>query len=625
MTGFSTRAELSLAGTGVSTAHRGMGVARIALAIAATLLGGAAQVEPPVAPDAAPWQSGFPARPATFTIVKHSLYLTMKDGVRLAADVYLPKDSARRVPTLFVQTRYYRKTSSKADPRGSCAANHALAQYFTARGYAMVILDVRGSGASFGSRPSEFSPGEIADGGAVLDWIVAQPWSNGRVGAFGQSYLGSIAELLTTTGRPALKAIAPVSAAFDFYADLFRPGGIPNTAFQPGWSALVSALDSGHPSDYPALSSAAAPCPVDADPDGTLMAQAIAEHRKNVDSARAAVGASFRDDAAFRDHFPFAYEHLAATNSVPVLSLEASHDSAYARTGINRFINGGRGQRLILAAGDHGAHNFYAPGTTAKTPSSFDQNAEILAFMDHYVDGVANGYEKQPRVRWFVTGANQWRSADVWPVAAHSAVYQLVANGMLSRSSTPSGRMRSINLPDAGDDQHGRWDTTLGAGAVFHADQSDLDRSRPIFTSAPLSDPIEIVGSPVASLRVSDTASDGDWFVYLEEVDPAGHAWRVTDGLLRTSARRGAAPYRTIAPLSSGLRRDRAAPMPGRDLTIRIALLPIAHRFAANSRLRLVVVGSDQAHFGGVTMPGRSVTIATGDRGSTLTLPIVPR
>ncbi len=597
----------------------------MAVAIAATLLSAAAPAEQPAAPDGAPWQSSFPARPATFAIVKHSLYLTMKDGVRLAADVYLPKDSARRVPTLFVQTRYYRKTSSKADPRGSCKANHALAQYFTARGYAVVILDVRGSGASFGRRPSEFSPGEIADGGAVLDWIVAQPWSNGRVGAFGQSYLGSIAELLTTTGRPALKAIAPVSAAFDFYADLFRPGGIPNTAFQPGWSALVSALDSGRPSDYPALSSAAAPCPVDADPDGTLMAQAIAEHRDNVDSARAAVGAAFRDDAAFRDHFPAAYDHLAAINSVPVLSIEGSHDSAYARAGINRFINGGRGQRLILAAGDHGAHNFYAPGTTARTPSSFDQDAEILAFMDHYVDGVSNGYEKQPRVRWFVTGANRWRGDDGWPAPARSSVYRLGSDGTLSISSTAPGRMSPISLPDAADDQHGRWDTTLGAGAVFHADQADLDRSRPIFTTTPLREPMEIAGSPVATLRVSDTAPDGDWFVYLEEADAAGHAWRVTDGLLRMSARRGAAPYRTIGLLASGLRRDHAMPVPGRDVTMRIALLPIAHRFAAGSRVRLVLVGSDRAHFGGATIPARAVTIATGKGGSTLTLPVAPR
>ena len=86
---------------------------------------------------------------------------------------------------------------------------------FVPRGYALVVVDVRGTGACFGTRDSFRSPRERADYKAIADWIVAQPWSDGRIGATGISYLGAACDFLASTGHPAVKAIAPLFAVWD--------------------------------------------------------------------------------------------------------------------------------------------------------------------------------------------------------------------------------------------------------------------------------------------------------------------------------------------------------------------------------------------------------------------------
>ena len=83
--------------------------------------------------------------------------------------------------------------------------NLSVDRYFTAYGYAVVKADVRGSGASFGPWPFPWSPDEITDGAELVDWIVRQPWSNGKVGAFGTSYLGATSEFLLVNRHPAVK------------------------------------------------------------------------------------------------------------------------------------------------------------------------------------------------------------------------------------------------------------------------------------------------------------------------------------------------------------------------------------------------------------------------------------
>ena len=198
------------------------------------------------AQDRAWYDTAAASRPAPVQFTRRSIHIPMRDGVRIAADIYLPgvgMGSIPPLPTMLHQTRYRRGLQFKDSTREANAGPTAGMMPFLQAGYAVVITDVRGTGASFGSRVTEFSPAEVRDGWDVLDWIVRQSWSNGSVGAVGISYPGTTAELVGTLGHPALKAIAPMFSLFDFYDDVIRPGGIFLDNFFLQWAMLVRQMD----------------------------------------------------------------------------------------------------------------------------------------------------------------------------------------------------------------------------------------------------------------------------------------------------------------------------------------------------------------------------------------------
>ena len=140
-----------------------------------------------------------------------SQYLTMPDGVRLAIDVYLPESTVdhqeKHFPTILILTPYYRRfkvTALGAEPSPNIAIYR---DFFVPRGYALVVVDVRGSGASFGARDCFRSPREREDYREIANWVVAQPWSSGTIGSTGISYLGAASCFLASTGIPLLKRL----------------------------------------------------------------------------------------------------------------------------------------------------------------------------------------------------------------------------------------------------------------------------------------------------------------------------------------------------------------------------------------------------------------------------------
>ena len=161
----------------------------------------------------------------------HSMYLTMSDGVRIAVDVAVPNDhpSGVQLPTIIELTRYWRRREAELP----YTVRRALQ-----RGFAWVAIDERGTGSSFGEWPAPLTDRALQDGREIIDWIVSQPWSNGRVGATGVSYPGMAAQQLAAYGHPALRAIVPMSDTYDQYEDLIFPGGVFNEAFTQGLSLI---------------------------------------------------------------------------------------------------------------------------------------------------------------------------------------------------------------------------------------------------------------------------------------------------------------------------------------------------------------------------------------------------
>ena len=153
-------------------------------------------------------------RPRSFQGLTHELWIPMTDGVRLAADLYLPQGAkpGERFPVL-LEYLPYRKNESRA-------RNHGLYSYFVEHGYAVARVDIRGTGNSEGRLiPHEYSDIEHDDGEVVIDWLARQPWSTGKVGMFGISWGGFNAIQMATRNPPALKAIIAVDATEDLYQD----------------------------------------------------------------------------------------------------------------------------------------------------------------------------------------------------------------------------------------------------------------------------------------------------------------------------------------------------------------------------------------------------------------------
>src|SRR2546423_3950837 len=168
-----------------------------------------------------------------------SLYVPMRDGVKIAIDVVMPKSLAAgaRIPAILDMTRYWRAESGSRPS--------STARFFAMHGYAFIMVDVRGSGASFGVWRGPQSPEEIRDEGDLVSWIVAQSWSYEKVGAMGVSYEGSTAQMLAVSNHTAVKAIIPEFHEYDDYTDIAFPGGILADEIIRDWNAFYHQLDEG--------------------------------------------------------------------------------------------------------------------------------------------------------------------------------------------------------------------------------------------------------------------------------------------------------------------------------------------------------------------------------------------
>jgi len=218
-----------------------------------------------------------------------SLYVEARDGVRLALDLVLP-DSVppEGVPAILVMTRYWRAVEGQPATE--------LQQFWASHGYAVVWGDVRGTGASFGVWPHHRSRDETLDFSDVMDWIVAAPWSNGRIGAWGTSYTANTADWTAERNHPALKAVVSRFPDYDPYADLYFPGGVPNAYMGKNWGASVKRMDLNTPrtgSDGVARGVR----PVDADSSGALLAAAVAARRGVPDMYESMRTIVYKDDA----------------------------------------------------------------------------------------------------------------------------------------------------------------------------------------------------------------------------------------------------------------------------------------------------------------------------------------
>ncbi|WP_198370594.1 CocE/NonD family hydrolase [Roseomonas rosulenta] len=578
-------------------------------------------------------------RPAEFALPprpQRSCYIAMPDGVRIAADVWLPERATGALPTILIHTPYYRRFALAPGAMAEACPNAAkFRDAFVPRGYALVVADARGTGASFGTRDSFRSPRERADSATIADWIVAQPWSDGRIGATGISYPGAASDFLASTGHPAVRAIAPLFAVWDTWSDHYWPGGILLGALAQSYDDLMVAMDQDRRDmlrrvSYFADPALQGPAPVDEDADGALLRAALDEHAGNVRQPAFVGGFPYRDEALPYDPSftmarisPYHYRR-GIRPDVAIYCVSGWMDGAgYANGAIARYLTMAENPRhLLLGPWDHGARINTSPWRAAEAPE-FPLLAELTRFFDEYLMGRDTGLRAEAPVHVFHQHAEVWQAAAQWPPHDESAALPLGAAGGFDGAP---GQVAHRTDPRWGSGSGTRYERIAAIDArAYHTDWQAREARLTSWTGAPLAISMELSGHAVAELTIASSEPDASVLLYLSEVAEDGTVRYVTEGLLRLIHRAEAPhpedyvctwPWRSFA-------RGAARPMvPGNAERVRIPLLPTGWTFARGSRLRLSLSGTDADHIG-QHPHGRPpvISVTTGDGASLLHLP----
>jgi putative CocE/NonD family hydrolase len=468
------------------------------------------------------------------------LTIRMRDGVELAADLFRPAGS-HRLPAILIRTPYDRKNESLRGYR-------LLARH----GYAVIIEDVRGRYGSGG----EFGPieQEGPDGSDTINWIADQPWSDGRVGMAGASYLGIVQWRAAVQSNPHLVAIFPMVSGDDEYLDRFySPGGALKLGHRLLWIA-----ENFHPFGVPeppflsyvfrlplrAADRAAAGITVE-------QWQQALDHprydahwerlsiRREIGQVRVAV---FSIGGWFDNYAPSdldAFARLSKTGR-PMQTSAATSVHASAETSVETSVEtwiGPWGHTLNQRAGQL---DF---GSASNIPIRSLQ----LAFFDRWLKPANPAPPSKPRLNLFVIGPNIWREEHEWPLAR--TFYRNLYLGGDGQANTAAGDgILSFEPPHKAKPDHFIYDPvqpvpTTGGSICCNArvlppgslDQSAIERRNDVlvYTSAPLLKDLEVTGPVRALLYVATSANDTDFTAKLVDVTPSNTPLLVTDGILR--------------------------------------------------------------------------------------------
>ena len=576
-----------------------------------------------------------------------SVYIPMPDGTRLAADLWWPPESAlqTKVPAVVSFTRYWRSRSFDPAQRDADPVIDAM----TAAGAVVVIIDARGSGASFGRRDTEFSTCEVRDFKPVVDWIAAQAWSNGRVATYGESYSGNTAEAAAIAPSSALVAAVALFTDFDAYSSILFPGGLRNAFISGVWGAGVLALDRNEvpqgewrsgKSTGPRLLGVQ---PVQGDTDGQQLKAAVAQHHSNLDVSRWLMNAEFRDDLKFAaalsarcDHMVAPYQFLQrpTRRSLPMLHWGSWMDAGTAAGVLARFVGDPGAGEYVIGAWSHGAAfdaDIFAPADTPVAPNVPAQIQGVIDYLQPFLNASAVVRSSLPVLRYYTMGEKRWKQTEQWPPkgTADQVWYLGPDQRLLGVGPTRAGGTDVYKIDySARSGRNSRWATQVGGPDVIYADRGLADQKLLTYTSAPLAVDTEITGHPSVTLQVSSTHPDGAIIVYLEAVSPQGAVQMITEGELRLIHRRvssAPSPYPTFGAYHTFNRQDAMPLRPGEIAEIAITLLPTSVRIPQGFSLRLAIAGHDQDAFHRYPMRGFPTIKIHREQAfvSSLTVPVV--
>jgi len=556
--------------------------------------------------------------------VEPKVWVPMRDGVRLMADVYRP-DQPGKYPVLLIRTPYGRKGAPVVAP-------------YVAAGYIVVSQDARGRYESEGEFLSfaHHQTHDAEDGYDTVEWAARLAESSGKVGTLGASYDAFLQWRLAALRPPSLVAMAASSIPARL-VDLEQPGTIrPGRRLQ--WFHSTIAPDIRKHSGLPGPQTGS-----EANAVWTRGGKEVLWFLPWMELPDAFWG-SKREAEGYRTwmrapaHDPWQLAEAAPQVTVPNLCFVGWYDHCNGAIDIHRAMvaNAGselarRFQRLIIGPWSHGGMGGQKVGSfDFGTDAAVNIVQEHIRWFNHWLKGTETAVVSDPAVRIFVLGANRWRDEAEWPLSrATRREFLLASNG---RAATPAGDGRLVSgaAPKAGQNRY-TYDPrdpvpTLWTASLFTipADQAPLkDRADLlVYQTEPLRERMEVIGYPEVELFAASSAPDTDFFVRLIDVAPDGKSIDVASGMVRARFRETLDKPRWLDP--------------GEPTRFRIQMRPTAIEFQAGHRIRLDVTSSDFPNYDrnhntaadqnadATLAPAQNTVFHGGALASKLILPVIP-
>jgi putative CocE/NonD family hydrolase len=556
-------------------------------------------------------------------VVERNVAAKMRDGVTLRADIYRPKAEGK-FPVLLVRTPYDKSNESSFGMKGA------------ARGYVVVEQDVRGRFTSEGEWYT--FKNESQDGYDTVEWAAALPYSNGKVGMFGGSYVGATQYLAAIAKPPHLAGICPTVTASNYHDGWTYQGGAFEQWFNESWSTGLAMNTMRRRLEQSDALEGTKTLP--------LTDYAVLEA-----PSAAGIAPYFKDWLAHPNFDAYwkqwSIEDHYAQIQVPTLSFGAWYDiflggtlRNYARLKTEAGTDAAkRGQRLVVYVGGHAggsaSRKVGAVDFGEKLP--IDEDEMILRWYDAILRGQANGVEREKPVKIFVMGKNEWRDEDDWPLSrAKSTRYFLHATGGGATGLAGNGTLSTAAPGEEKPDQYvyDPSDATPTIGGplccgplptgIGPQDQRPAETRADVlvFTTPAFALDTEVTGPVALDLYASSSAVDTDFTGMLVDVWPNGFAQNLTSGILRMRYR------------NSQEKPELANP--GETYHVTVDLWATSNVFLAGHKLRLEVSSSNFPRFdrnlntGGIQARATRMIKATNvvyhDKAhpSALVVPVVP-
>ncbi len=514
--------------------------------------------------------------------------IPMRDGVVLYADVYRPAAEGR-YPVIVSRTPY----STERAP-----SSYTAAAFFAQRGYAYVFQDVRGRHESEG-RWEPFRD-DIEDGYDTVEWAARQPWSNGKVGMEGGSYLGHVQWRAAQAQPPHLVAVFPRVASTSIYHDWITVNGGWRLAFNFGWGPVRQESRIMQNTGLHSMAQA---------PPGVSYEQTLWHLPLNDMQALLGRDAQFYKDWLAHPDYDDYWREVSVEEhfdkiEVPVHTMGGFFDifaqgtlrgyEGVSKKGANAKAR--KGSQMVIGPWEHGVSRKVGDMDWGEA-AAVDANALALRWFDYWLKGIDNGLDTEPPVKIFVMGRNQWRFASEYPLADTDYRPLYLHSGGQANGSHGDGAL-SWNKPLADQpadrfhyDPANPVPSLGGANCCGVSTTSGARDQRPIehrgdvlvYTTEPLEDEVEVVGPVKLRLWAASSAVDTDFVAKLVDVYPDGRAINVAEGIVRARYRNSLSAPELLEP--------------NKAYEFEIDMIGTANRFRKGHRIRVHVASSHFPQF----------------------------